>query len=99
VSRLRILAAAGRGKIDFSQESLQLTDVGWLGMGEHRLHVAAQGRNASGRHLVAQELDGGLGKHALLSVDDQSCIMQVREKFSQVLQMILLVLAGYDDVV
>ncbi len=68
-------------------------------MGEHRLHVAVQGRNASGRHLVAQELDGGLGKHALLSVDDQSCITQARENFSQMLQMLLLFLAGYDEVV
>ncbi len=85
-------------KIDCSQESLQLTDVGGLGVSEHGLHVAAQGLHASGRHLVAQELDGGL-ENALLRVDYQSCITHSRENFSQMLQMLLLVLAGYDDVV
>jgi hypothetical protein len=78
---------------------LQLADVCQFWMGEHRQHVAAQGLDAGGRHLVSQELDGGLGEHALLCIDDQACITQAIENFSQMLQMLLLVSAGYDDVV
>jgi len=48
---------------------------------------------------VSQELDGGLGEHALLCIDDQAYITQAIENFSQMLQMLLLVSAGYDDVV
>jgi len=68
-------------------------------MGEHRLHMAAQGLDAGGGHLMTQELDGGGGEHALLCVDDQARLAQPRENFSQMLQMLLLVSAGYDDVV
>jgi hypothetical protein len=96
---LRILAAAGRGKIDFSQESLQLTDVGWLGMGEHCLHVTAQGLNPGGRPLVSQKLNGGCGKHAFLCVDNQTRITQAGVDCPKMLQVLLLVLAGDDDIV
>ncbi len=68
-------------------------------MGEHRLHMAAQGLDAGGGHLMTQELDNGGGEHALLCVDDQARLAQPRENFSQMLQMLLFVSAGYDDVV
>ncbi len=48
---------------------------------------------------MAQELDGGIGEHALLCVDDQACITQARKYFPQMLQMLLLVSAGDDNVV
>ncbi len=48
---------------------------------------------------MTQELDGGGGEHALLCVDDQARLAQPRENFSQMLQMLLLVPAGNDDVV
>jgi hypothetical protein len=48
---------------------------------------------------MTQELDGGGGEHALLPVDDQARLAQPRENFSQMIQMLLLVSAGYDDVV
>ncbi len=48
---------------------------------------------------MTQELDGGGGEHALLCVDDQACIVQLREDFPQMLQMLLLISAGDDDVV
>jgi hypothetical protein len=47
---------------------------------------------------VAQELDSSGGEHALLCVDDQTRLAQPRENFSQMLQMLLLIPAGYDDV-
>ncbi len=68
-------------------------------MGEHRLHVAAQGLDAGGGHLMTKELDGGGGEHALLRVDDQARLAQPREDFSQMLQMFLFISAGYDEVV
>ncbi len=67
-------------EVDGAQESLQFADVGRLGVGEHRLPVAAQGLDPGGLHLVAQELDGSVGEHALLCVDDQACIAQARKK-------------------
>ncbi len=50
-------------------------------MGEHRLHMAAQGLDAGGGHLMTQELDGGGGEHALLRIDDQARLAQPRENF------------------
>ncbi len=68
-------------------------------MGEHSLHVAAQGFDAGGGHFMAQELNGGGGEHALLCVNDQARFAQPKENFSQMLQMLLLVPAGYNDVI
>jgi hypothetical protein len=66
-------------------------------MGKHRLHMAAQGLDAGGGHLMAHELDGCGVEHALLCVDDKARLAQPRESFPQMLQMLLLVSAGYDD--
>jgi hypothetical protein len=68
-------------------------------MGKHRLHVAAQGLDAGGGHLVAQELDGGGGENLLLCVNHQAGLAQPRENYSQMLQVFLLVPAGYNDVI
>jgi hypothetical protein len=46
---------------------------------------------------MAHELDGCGVEHALLCVDDKARLAQPRESFPQMLQMLLLVSAGYDD--
>jgi hypothetical protein len=48
---------------------------------------------------VAQELDGGGGENALLCVNHQTRLAQPRENFPQMLQVFLLVPAGYNDVI
>ncbi len=76
-------------EVNSAKKGLQLADVGRLRMGEHRLHMAAQGLDAGGGHLMTQELDGGGGEHALLCIDDQARLAQPRENLSQMLQMLL----------
>jgi hypothetical protein len=52
-------------EVDCAKESLQLADGCRLRMGEHLLHRSSHGLDTGGRHL-AQELDDGLIKNALL---------------------------------
>ena len=76
-------------KIDHPQEPLQALEVGRQQKILDDGDLAGERDNARGGHLMAKELEGGLGKDTLGRIDGETILLHNDEELAEVVQVLL----------
>ena len=85
--------------VDHTKEALKLLDSRWWFDLSNGLYLAGKWLDAMLVTKVAQELDRSLSKDALLAVDDEAILVEDRENFLEVFQVLLECCRGDKDIV